>query len=92
MNHVLTTPYMLSDSLFEYTYDLVVRVACLRFLLVTTLGDFDGAETEHDALIVGVVFAFARGAEHSDLPRRLQTMLARQGLDGLAHAACFLAV
>jgi lysine-N-methylase len=92
MNHVLTTPYMLSDSLFEYSYDLVVRVACLRFLLVTKIAADSDAEAELDPIIVSVVFAFARGAEHSDLPRRLQTMLARQGLDGLAHAACFLAV
>jgi lysine-N-methylase len=92
MNHVLTTPYMLSDSLFEYVYDLVVRVACLRFLLNTRLSTFEGAPGELDQNIVAVVFAFARAIEHADLPGRLQTMLARQGLAGLAHAACFLAI
>jgi lysine-N-methylase len=92
MNHVLTTPYMLSESFFVYCYDLVVRIACLRFLLHTRLTSFTGSASELDASIVEVVFAFGRAVEHADLPGRLQTMLSRQGLAGLAHAACFLAV
>jgi lysine-N-methylase len=92
MNHVLTTPYMLSETLFAYVYDLAVRIACLRFLLRTRLSRFDGSAAEVDAKIVEVVFAFGRAVEHADLPGRLQTMLARQGLAGLAHAVCFLAV
>jgi lysine-N-methylase len=92
MNHLLTTPYMLSESLFAYVYDLVVRIACLRFLLRTRLSGFQGTARELDASIVAVVFAFGRAVEHADLPGRLQTMLARQGLAGLAHAVCFLSV
>lgn len=91
-NHLLTTPYMLSDSLFEYTYDLVVRLAGLRLLLNTRLASFAGSPEELDRIIVEITFSFARAVEHGDLPKRLQAMLARQGLDGLAHAACFLAV
>jgi lysine-N-methylase len=92
INHLLTTPYMLSDSLFEYTYDLVVRIAGLRLLLNTRLASFAGSPDELDRIIVEMTFSFARAVEHGDLPKRLQAMLARQGLDGLAHAACFLAV
>jgi hypothetical protein len=92
MNHVLTTPYMLSENLFVHTYDLVVRVACLRFLLKTRLSEFAGSSSELDRAIVSVTFAFARAIEHGDLPSRLQETLGRQGLDRLAHAACFLSV
>jgi lysine-N-methylase len=92
MNHLLTTPYMLSSNLFEYVYDLVVRVAGLRFFLVTRLHDFAGSPQELDAAVVDVAFSFARAVEHGDLPQRVQAMLGRLGLDGLAHAACFLAV
>ena len=91
-NHVLTTPYMLSENLFEYAYDLVVRLASLRFLLHTRLAGFAGSPAELDQGIVEVTFAFARAVEHAGLPRRLQATLAVQGLDGLAHATCFLAV
>jgi len=92
MNHVWTTPYMLSENLFQYAYDLVVRLACLRFLLHTRLASFAHSQSEVDACIVEVTFRFARAVEHGDLPRRLQSTLAVQGLAGLAHAACFLAV
>jgi hypothetical protein len=91
-NHVLTTPYMLSENLFAYAYDLVVRLAGLRFLLNTLLAGFAGSPAELDRRIVDVTFAFARAVEHAELPRRLQETLALQGLDGLAHAACFLTV
>jgi lysine-N-methylase len=91
-NHVLTTPYMLSENLFEYVYDLVVRLASLRFMLHTRLAAFVASAEELDRSIVEVTFAFARAVEHADLPRRLQATLATQGLDGLAHATCFLAV
>jgi hypothetical protein len=91
-NHVLTTPYMLSENLFAYVYDLVVRLASLRFLLHTQLAGFAGSPSELDQGIVEVTFAFARAVEHADLPRRLQATLAVQGLDGLAHAVCFLTV
>jgi lysine-N-methylase len=92
INHVLTTPYMLAESLFEYAYDLIVRIASLRFLLYTRLAGPARSPAELERAIVEVVFAFARTVEHGDLPRRLQQTLARQGLDGLAHAACFLSV
>jgi lysine-N-methylase len=91
-NHVLTTPYMLSENLFEYAYDLVVRLASLRFLLHTRLASFAGSPADVDRGIVEVTFAFARAVEHAELPRRLQAALAAQGLDSLAHATCFLAV
>jgi lysine-N-methylase len=91
-NHILTTPYMLSENLFEYAYDLVVRLASLRFLLHTRLAGFAGSPAELDQGIVAVTFAFARAIEHAELPRRLQATLATQGLDGLAHATCFLAI
>ncbi|HVY32081.1 MAG TPA: flagellin lysine-N-methylase [Polyangiaceae bacterium] len=91
-NHVLTTPYMLAENLFEYAYDLVVRVASLRFLLCTQLASREHTPQELDQVIVETMFTFARAVEHTDLPRRLQATLTRQGLDGLAHAACFLAV
>lgn len=91
-NHLLTTPYMLSENLFEYVYDLVVRLATLRFLLQTKLADFSGDAAELDRQIVLVTFTFSRAVEHADLPRRLQGMLAAQGLGSLAHAVCFLAV
>jgi hypothetical protein len=71
---------------------LVVRVACLRFLLNARLAAFTGSASELDRAIVGVTFAFARAVEHGDLPSRLQETLARQGLDSIAHAVCFLGV
>jgi hypothetical protein len=92
MNHVLTTPYMLSESFFVHVYDLVVRVACLRFLLSTKLSAFAGSAAELDRAIVEVTFAFARAVEHGDLPSRLQETLARQGLGSIAHATCFLSI
>lgn len=92
VNHLLTTPYMLSNSLFEYAYDVVVRLASLRFLLYTRLASHAGDAAELDRQVVEVVFLFARAVEHGDLPKRLQATLASQGLDGLAHAACFLAL
>jgi lysine-N-methylase len=92
LNHVLTTPYMLSENLFEYAYDLVVRVASLRFLSYTRLARFAGSAKELDESIVEVAFSFGRAVEHAELPRRLQGMLAAQGLSGLAHAVCFLAI
>lgn len=91
-NHVLTTPYMLSENLFDYAYDLVVRVAALRFLLNTRLAEFAGTAEELDRTIVEVVFTFGRAVEHADLPHRLQATLAAQGLARLAHAVSFLAV
>jgi lysine-N-methylase len=91
-NHLLTTPYMLYENLFDYAYDLVVRLASLRFLLHTRLAGFSGSAAELDEIVVETTFTFARAVEHGDLPRRLQSTLTLQGLAGLAHAACFLAV
>jgi lysine-N-methylase len=92
MNHLLTTPYMLSANLFEYVYDLVVRVASLDFLLSSRLSAFTGAADELDRRIVEVVFSFVRTVEHADLPNELRKLLDQQGLNGLAHAVCFLAL
>ena len=91
-NHVHTTPYMLSSSLFAYAYDLVVRLAILRFLLQTRLSGFDGSPAELDGQIVEVTYAFVRAVEHTDLLGRVQTLLDAQGLNGLPHALCFLSV
>lgn len=90
VNHLLTTPYMLSASLFEFAYDLVVRVACLRFLLSTELSGAELPPAEVDRRIVRVAYSFVRTVEHSDLPTELRKVLHAQGLDGLAHAVCFL--
>jgi lysine-N-methylase len=92
VNHVLTTPYMLSASLFEFAYDLVMRVACLRFLLTTELSGVELPPAEQDLRIVRVTYSFVRTVEHSNLPAELRKLLHDQGLDGLAHAVCFLAL
>jgi lysine-N-methylase len=92
VNHVLTTPHMLSANLFEYAYDLVVRLACLCFLLHTRLIDFAGSDAELDRQIVQTTYGFVRTVEHADLPRELKKLLDQQGLDGFAHAVCFLAL
>lgn len=92
INHVLTTPHMLAANLFEYAYDLVVRLACLSFLLHTRLHDFAGSERELDRRIVETTYSFVRTIEHADLPSELEKMLHEQGIDGLAHAVCFLAL
>ncbi|RYZ09426.1 MAG: hypothetical protein EOO73_03775 [Myxococcales bacterium] len=87
-NHLLTTPYMLSSSLLDYVYDLVVHAASLRFLLVTELD----AETNLDAQVVRVTYCFIRAVEHSAGPAALRQALRAQGLDGLPHAVGFLAL
>lgn len=92
VNHVLTTPYMLSGNVFEYAYELVVRLACLRFLLTTRFAGFEGSAAEVDQRIVQATFSFVRSVEHSDWPGALRATLHAQHLDGLAHAACFLAL
>ncbi len=91
-NHLLTTPYMLSGSLFAYAYDLVVRIASLRFLLQTRLSGFTGSPTELDQQIVQVTYAFVRSLEHSGAFAALLQLLDEQGLSGLPHALCFLAI
>jgi len=53
VNHLLTTPYMLSRSLFDYAYDLVVRAACLRFLLTVELAERSPDAAELDAQLGG---------------------------------------
>lgn len=92
VNHVLTTPHMLAANLFEYAYDLAVRVACLSFLLHTRLHDFAGPPAELDRQIVETTYGFVRTIEHGDLPNELKKLLQAQGIDGLAHAVCFLAL
>lgn len=92
VNHVLTTPYMLSSSLFAYAYELVVRVAILRFLLITRLSQFAGSEAELDAQVVEVTYATVRGVDHAGLLSQVQQQLEARGLNGLPHALCFLAI
>jgi len=92
VNHVLTTPHMLSANLFQYAFDLVVRLACLCFLLHTRLAEFEGADAELDRQIIETTYAFVRTVEHADLVRELEKLLQQQGIDGLAHAVCFLAL
>ncbi len=92
VNHVLTTPHMLAANLFDYAYDLAVRVACLSFLLHTRLHDFAGSDAELDRQIIESTYGFVRTIEHGDLPSELKKLLRAQGLDGLAHAVCFLAL
>lgn len=92
VNHVLTTPYMLSSSLFAYAYELVVRVAMLRFLACTRLSQFEGSAAELDARIVEVTYATVRGVDHAGTLSQVQKQLEARGLSGLPHALCFLAV
>jgi lysine-N-methylase len=92
VNHALTTPHMLSASLFEYAYDLVIRLACMRFLLTSRLTAFAGSASELDQRIVEVTYAYVRTVEHADVPSRLHELLRAQNLGGLAHAVCFLAL
>ena len=92
VNHVLTTPHMLAVDLFEYAYDLVVRLACLGFLLNTRLADFAGSDAELDRQIVEATYCFVRTVEHADLPSALKKLLHQQRIDGLAHAVCFLSL
>jgi lysine-N-methylase len=92
VNHVLTTPYMLSSSLFAYAYELVVRIAMLRFLLCTRLSLFEGSAAELDARVVEVTYATVRGVDHAGILAQVQKQLEARGLNGLPHALCFLAV
>jgi lysine-N-methylase len=91
-NHLLTTPYMLNESLFAYAYELVIRVAILRFLLQTRLSAFAGTPAELDAHIVEVIYSFVRGVDHAELLSQVQRLLDAQSMSGLPHALCFLAV
>ena len=91
-NHLLTTPYMLQISLFAYAYDLVVRLAMLRFLLHARLSGFAGTPEEVDAHIVEVTYSFVRGVDHAELLTRVQKLLDAQSLNRLPHAVCFLAI
>ncbi|MDF3070432.1 MAG: FliB family protein [Polyangiaceae bacterium] len=92
VNHLLTTPYMLSNSSFEFGYDLVVRAACLRLLLTTELSRGADDDAERDAQMVRVIYSFVRAVEHSDSLTVLRRALDAQGLAGLPHAVGFLAV
>ncbi len=91
-NHLLTTPYMLSDSLFAYARELVRRAATLRMLLQRGLVDFEGDAAALDARLVEVVYRFGRRFEHSDIFLRLDETLEQQGLSSFAHTACFFSV
>ena len=92
INHVLTTPYMLSSSLFTYAYELVVRIAMLRFLACTRLSLFEGSAAELDARIVELTYATVRGVDHAGSSSQVQKQLDARGLSGLPHALCFLAL
>lgn len=92
VNHLLTTPHMLSSDLFEYAYDLVLRLASLCFLLSSRLVGFGGDAVELDRAIVEVTYSFVRTVEHADLPSELRRLLREQRIDGLAHAVCFLSI
>jgi hypothetical protein len=89
-NHLLTTPYMLYENLFEFARDLVLRVAMLRFLLEQRLAGFAGTPAELDQQIVAVTFAFVRRVEHSSILAQLRKVLDEQGMSSFAHAVCFL--
>jgi hypothetical protein len=89
-NHLLTTPYMLYENLFEFARDLVLRVAMLRFLLQQRLAGFAGTPAELDQQIVAVTFAFVRRVEHSSILAQLRQVLDEQGLSSFAHSVCFL--
>ncbi len=91
-NHLLTTPYMLSASLFAYAYELVLRLSSLRFLIQTRLSGFDGSPAALDKQIVEVTYAFVRSLEHTGAFGELLQLLDAQGLSGLPHALCFLAI
>lgn len=91
-NHLRTTPYMLAASLFAYGFELVVRVALLRFLLHTRLSGFCGSPQELDNHVVRVTYAFVRAVEHTNLLGQLQGQLEARGSNGLAHAVCFVAL
>jgi lysine-N-methylase len=92
VNHVLTTPYMLSSNLFVYAYELVVRIAMLRFLLCTRLSLFEGTAAELDARVVEVTYATVRGVDHAGILAQVQRQLEAGGMSGLPHALCFLAI
>ena len=83
---------MLQSSLFGYAYDLVLRLSSLRFLLQTRLSGFEGDSAELDRRIVDVAFAFVRSLEHTGVFGELLQLLDEQGLNGLPHALCFLAI
>ena len=91
-NHLLTTPYMLSDSLFAYARELVRRAATLRVLMQRGLVAFEGDAAALDARLVEVVYRFGRRLEHSDIFHRLDETLEQQGLSSFAHTACFFSV
>jgi lysine-N-methylase len=91
-NHLFTTPYMLSESLFAYARELVRRAAVLRVLLQRQLIDFDGDAAQLDARLVDVVYRFGRRLEHSDVFGRLDQTLEQQGLSSFAHTVCFFSV
>lgn len=92
INHLHTTPYMLSKNLLAYALDLVVRVAALRCLLCTRLADFSGDAAELDRQIIDVVYKFGRRVEHAGLLGKLSALLEEQQLGTLAHAIGFVSV
>lgn len=89
-NHLLTTPYMLYENLFEFARDLVLRVAMLRFSLEQRLAGFAGTAAELDQHIVAVTFAFVRKVEHSSILAQLRRLLDEQSMSSFAHSVCFL--
>lgn len=92
VNHLMTTPYMLSSSLFAYLSDLAIRIAILRFLLLTQLAGFVGSDETADALIVRTVSSSVRRLEHTDVLSHLRRELEAQQLNDLAHIVSFLSV
>lgn len=92
INHLYTTPYMLSSSLPAYARDLTWRTAVLRYLLQRGLSGFKGSPAEIDRRVVEVVYRFGRRIEHSPLFDELGRLLEEQGLDTFAHTVGFLRV
>ena len=90
INHLHTTPYMLSRDLSSYVRDLVWRVAALRYLLQRSLAGFEGEAPDVDRRIIDVVYRFARRLEHSSVFEQLAQLLEQQGLSTFAHTVGFL--
>lgn len=92
VNHLHTTPYMLSRTPFIFALELAVRVAALRYLLHQRLAGFQGDGDELDRQIVDVSYRFARHVEHAGSFEKLVSELESQRLDSLAHAVGFVSI
>lgn len=85
--------YTRSPNLFVHARKLLVRIAVMRFLLlshpdIVAVGDDSAA---FDRLAVEVFYKFSRGVEHSkSFLERVETILNERGLDTLAHTIFLL--